>query len=144
MSDWITSLKLVGPGGVMRTFPSDFDGIQLPDRVTSRDAMNALKVHLGVFGIVVEITLTVQPMVSAEVRNFYPKMGELFCGSNPTIKSILQEHWSVQLLWFPFNSLGLVDSLVQGLPTTDIWQPNIDEVWLHTVDLVDTFTETSK
>lgn len=144
MSDFITSIKLVGPGGKERTFPKDFDDVQLPDHVSLKDAMNALRVHLGVFGVVVEITLEVQPIESAEVCHFYPQVGELFYGTNPTIKSIVQNHWSVQLLWFPFNSLNLVGGLVQGLPFTNIWQPKIDEVWLHTVDLVDTYIETNK
>ena len=144
MSDFIESIKLVGPGGEVRTFPKDFDDVQLPDHVTRADAMNALKVHLGVFGVVVEITLKLQQMKSAEVRHFYPQMGELFYGPNPTIKSVVNKHWSVQLLWFPFNSLNLVGGLVQGLPFTNVWQPKTDEVWLHTVDLVDTYTETNK
>lgn len=144
MSDWITSIKLVGPGGVVRTFPKDFDDVKLPSGVTIEDAMNALRVNLGVFGVVVEITLKVQPMESSKVCHFYPQIGELFYGPNPTIKRIVKEHWSVQMLWFPFNSLDLVGGLIQGLPFTNVWQPKTDEVWLHTVDLVDTYAETNK
>lgn len=144
MSDFITSIKLVGSGGDTRTFPKDFDDVKLPATVSLRDAMNALRVHLGVFGVVVEITLRVQPTQSTEVNNFYPQIGELFYGPNPTIKSIVNKHWSVQLLWFPFNSLDIVGGLIQGLPLTHIWQPRTDEVWLHTVDLVDKYAETSR
>ena len=121
MSDWIKSIKLVGPGGKERSFPKDFDDVELPIGVTIEDAMNALRVHLGVFGVVVEITLKVELMESSKVRNFYPTLGELFYGPNPTIKHILKEHWSVQMLWFPFNSLDLLGGLVQGLPFTNIW-----------------------
>ena len=145
MSDWITSIKLVGPEGEVRTFPKDFKDVTLPKSVSLEDAMNALRVHLGVFGVVVEITLKVEPMnLSAQVHHSYPHVGELFYGSNPAIKHIVKDHWSVQILWFPFNSLGLVEGLLQGLPFTNIWQPKMDEVWLHTVDLVDTYTETNK
>ena len=144
MSDWITSIKVVGPGGKVRTFPKDFDDVTLPKGVTIEDAMNALRVNLGVFGVVVEIKLKVEPTVSSEVCNSYPQIGELFYGPNPRIKQIVKDHWSTQILWFPFNSLGLVAGLIQGLPFTNIWQPRTDEVWLHTVDLVDTYTETNK
>ena len=144
MSDWIKSIKLVGPGGKERAFPKDFDNVKLPTGVTIEDAMNALRVHLGVFGVVVEITPKVELMESSKVRHFYPTLGELFYGPNPTIKRILNEHWSVQMLWFLFNSLDLLGGLVQGLPFTNIWQPKTDEVWLHTVDLVDTYAETNR
>ncbi|CAI8024882.1 hypothetical protein GBAR_LOCUS14408 [Geodia barretti] len=144
MSDYITRMKLVGPDGETRTFPDDFKGVKLPKGVTVDDAMNALRVHLGVFGVVVEITLKVEPMVSSEVRNYYPQVGQLFYGPNPEIKKIVKENWSVQVLWFPFNSLGLVAGLIQGLPLTNIWQPRTDEVWMHTVNIVDTYAESNR
>ena len=144
MSDWITSMKVVGPGGEVRTFPKDFDDVKLPKGITVEDAMNALRVNLGVFGVVVEITLKVEPTVSSKVHHSYTQVGELFYGPNPKIKQIVKDHWSTQILWLPFNSLGLVAGLIQGLPFTNIWQPRTDEVWVHTVDLVDTYTETNK
>ena len=144
MSDFVTRMKLVGPDGETRTFPNDFKGVKLPKGVTVDDAMNALRVHLGVFGVVVEITLKVEPMVSSEVRNYYPQVGQLFYGPNPEIKKIVKENWSVQILWFPFNSLGLIAGLIQGLPLTNIWQPRTDEVWMHTVNIVDTYAETNR
>ena len=144
MSDWITSMQVVGPDGDVRTFPKDFDDVNLPKGVTVEDAMNALRVHLGVFGVVVEIRLKVEPMVSCEVRNFYPQVGQLFYGPNPEIKKVVKENWSVQILWFPFNSLGLVAGLIQGLPFTNVWQPRTDEVWMHTVNIVDTYAETNQ
>jgi DNA-binding phage protein len=144
MSDFVTRMKLVGPDGETRTFPNDFKGVKLPKGVTVDDAMNALRVHLGVFGVVVEITLKVEPMVSSEVRNYYPQVGQLFYGPNPEIKKIVKENWSVQILWFPFNSLGLIAGLIQGLPFTNIWQPRTDEVWMHTVNIVDTYAETNR
>ena len=144
MSDWITSIKVVGPEGKVRTFPNDFDDVKLPKGVTVDDAMNALRLNLGVFGVVVEITLKVEPMVSSEVRNSYPQIGDLFYGPDPSIKHILKDNWSVQILWLPFNSLDLAGGIVQGLPFTNVWQPKADEVWLRTVNLVETSHETNR
>lgn len=144
VADWITSITVVGPDGEKRTFPDDFGDITLPRGVTEEDAMNALKLNLGVFGIVVEITLQVQPTESTVIQHFYPQLGELFYGPNPTVKKILQEHWTVQMLYFPYNGLDALGGLIQGLPFVQLWQPKTDEVWVHTVDKVDTYAETSR
>ena len=144
MADWISSMKVVGADGKVCNYPDDFDKITLPKGVSVDDAMNAIRLHLGVFGVVVELSLDVVPMESSEVRHSYPQLGELFYGPNPRIKEVMKNNWSVQILWFPFNSLDIVGGLLQGMPFTDLWQPKTDEVWLRTVNLTDKYTETNR
>ena len=137
MADWITSLKVVDHNAQVCEYST---------KKTSSDTMNAVKVSMGVFGVVVEMTLKVKPTSVARVQNLFPSVGELFYAPNPDLLTLLNDHWSVQCLWFPFNSLDLLGGIVQGLPfpCTNIWQPKTDEVWVRAIDKVDTCAETNR
>ena len=139
MSDWITSMKLVDHTGTLRTYPDD-----LPKDVSKDDAMNALRVSLGVFGVVIEVTMKVVPMPTAVVNTMYPSIGGLLYGTNPQLKELIQNHFSVEFMWFPFNSLDIPSALLESMPKIDIWEPRADEVWMRAIDTSDEYCVTSK
>lgn len=127
--------------GDIHNYPDDLKPNKLPDGITVTEAWNALKVSMGVFGIVVEMTVEVKPLSTARVENHYPTLGALLYGSEPKLLDILRKNWSVQMMWFPFNSLGLVGGIIEGLPLLSIWQPRCDEVWLRVINKDTTYTE---
>ena len=89
---------------------------------------------MGVFGAVVEMTVRVKKLVTVKVETSYPTVGDLFYAETPLLPKILQENWSVEILWFPFNSLGLMGGLLEGLPLVNMWQPKLDEVWVRAIN----------
>ncbi len=66
MSDWITTMKVVDGIGILRTLP---DLESSGTGVTTDEILKAAQVCLGVFGVVVEFTLEVQPMSNRRVWN---------------------------------------------------------------------------
>ena len=96
---------------------------------------------MGVFGIVVEMTVEVKTLSTATVENRYLTLGALLYGNKPQLLEILRDNWSVQMMWFPFNSLGLLGGIIEGLPLLSIWQPRCDEVWLRVVNKDNTYID---
>ena len=85
--------------------------------------------------------MTTNGLFTARVENHYPTLGALLYGSEPKLLDILCKNWSVQMMWFPFNSLGLLGGIIEGLPLLSIWQPRCDEVWLCIVNKDNTYSE---
>ena len=127
--------------GDIHNYPQELEPDKLPDGITVTEAWNALKVSMGVFGIVVEMTVEVKPLPTAKVETDYPTLGALLYGSEPKLLNILRRNWSVQMMWFPFNSLGLVGGIIEGLPLLSIWQPKCDEVLLRAINKDTIYTE---
>ena len=132
MCDWISSMKVVNHLGELKTYPNDFPPGYTEQEKT--DAMNAMRANMAVFGVNVEFTVAVKPMVYVTTRNEFPTVGALFYGTNPQLKTLLKNNWSVQCMWFPFNSLGLTNGILQSLPTVNLWQPKTDEVWVRAIN----------
>ena len=141
MSDWISSLKIVDHEGRLHSYPEDLPN---HDHITKEEFMRALQVNMGLFGVVVEITMRVKPMTSARVKTSYPTIGSLLYGTKPELKALIEKHWSLQFMWFPFSSLGALGGMIQGLPLIHIWQPKADQVMIRAIDKVETFHETSR
>ena len=64
MSDWIKSMVIVDGTGQIRTIPDE-----IPLNLTQETVLSAAQVNLGLFGVMVEITIAVKPMVNAHVNN---------------------------------------------------------------------------
>ena len=130
MSDLIVSMKIVDCSGEVRTYPRD-----LPDDVNKTDAMNALRLGLGVFGVIVELTMTVEEMKTARVHTSYPTMGELLYGPTPTLRDLVQDYDTLEFLWFPFSGVGdLLGALLTAIPFFSDWNPQADQVWVRAIN----------
>ena len=66
MSDWITSITIVNGDGELKRIPEDYPSVP---GISAEDMLRAASASLGLFGVIVEITVKVEPMISAEVRN---------------------------------------------------------------------------
>ena len=60
-------MKLVDGNGVIRSLPGDIDSTS----VSPEDVMKAAQTNLGLYGVILEFTLKVQPMSNCEVRNIF-------------------------------------------------------------------------
>ena len=139
MSDLIKSIVIVDHNGDLKEYPKDFHDLPFDEDT----AMNILRVNLGVFGVVVEFTLRLQPMQYVTTNNTFPTIAKLFYGDNPHIKELLRDNWSVQCMWFPFNSLDLISGVMRSIPISNIWQPKADKVWVRSVNKTPHVPETS-
>ena len=132
-------MKLVDHTGTLRTYPDD-----LPEGINKTDAMNALRVSLGLFGVIVQATMKVEQMPTAILTTTYPTIAGLLYGKKPLLKELIQDHFSVEFMWFPFNSLSIPGALLESIPNLDIWEPMADEVWMRAVDKSEEYCVTSK
>ena len=66
MLDWITSVVFVDGNGQLRTIP---DGVPSNPHLPKDTALKAAQVNLGLFGVMIEVTIGVKPMVNADVNN---------------------------------------------------------------------------
>ena len=60
-------MKLVDGNGVIRSLPGDIDSTS----VSPEDVMKAARTNLGLYGVILEFTLKVQPMSNCEVKNVF-------------------------------------------------------------------------
>lgn len=60
-----------------------------------------------------------EPEILVKTENLYYNLGEVFY-SVEKIKSIVENNWSVNILWFPYNSLGIGD-----------YNPKNDDLWVR-------------
>jgi hypothetical protein len=118
-------MKLVDGNGVIRSLPGDIDSTS----VSPEDVMKAAQTNLGLYGVILEFTVKVQPMSNCEVNNVFnlkmedviPRktLRENFGARTHTEKlaKLLNKYWSVELFWFPFNSI--INRMLQVLPDMD-------------------------
>ena len=67
LSDWIVSLKLVDGNGDVRSLPGDIGSVS----ISTEDVMKAARTNLGLYGVILEFTMKVQPMSNCEVKNIF-------------------------------------------------------------------------
>ena len=125
----MTQVKIVNCDGEIRTYPDD-----LPEGSNKEDFMRAIRMSMGVFGAVIEMTVKVEKMTNVKVDTSYPTVDSLLYGKPPGLLKLLRDYWSVEILWFPFNSLGLKEGILQSLPCVNIWEPKDDEVWVRAIN----------
>ncbi|XP_071149077.1 L-gulonolactone oxidase-like [Mytilus edulis] len=109
--DDLVRMRVIGSDGKLRTYTSD-----------DKEMLKAISSNLGCFGVIFDMTIKVVPEVIVKVENRYEPLKELF--SKPdSLQNIFEENWSVQILWFPYNSLGLFD-----------YDPKDDELWIRVIN----------
>ena len=67
MSDWIVSMKLVDGNGTVRNLPDEIGTVS----VSPEEVLKAAQANLGVFGVILEFTVKVQPMSHSKVNNIF-------------------------------------------------------------------------
>lgn len=120
-------MKVVNSNGDVQTIPDE----NLSES-EKEEVLKAARVSLGMFGIIVEMTLEVQSLAVVTVDNkFDRKLGDVFDPDN--LQTLLKENFSVHIVWIPFNSLSVVEGMKQVIfpKTIDKWNPMNDDTFLH-------------
>ena len=99
---------------------------------------------LGLFGVMYDFTVKVKPMKIVENESTFPTIGDIFYKPGE-LKRLVKENWSVEIFWFPFNSMSWLGTLVafgEGrvletgfLPGS--WDPKKDQIWLKRINQVE-------
>ena len=98
--------------------------------------MRAVRCHVGLFGVVIDVTCQMYPMFMVETRHFCKTVQELFI--DPTgLKDIVDSNWSLEMVWFPFNSITSVNeqtTCVKRRVDKEDWDPKQDQVWIRAMN----------
>ena len=98
------------------------------------DMTKAVRGHLGLFGIVYDMTMRVDnPTEVVNIQNRWMKTKEIFFDEGG-LKDLLDENWMVSLMWFPFSSLPMaarVGGFVMGGLQPGLWDPSQDEIFVQ-------------
>jgi FAD/FMN-containing dehydrogenase len=90
VSDYVTEIEMVTADGSVRRLSASEDGFEL---------MDAVRVSLGLFGVIYRITYRVVPTFLVKVSDTKPSMRETI----ENIEAIAGDHWFVDLYWIPYN-----------------------------------------
>ena len=67
MSDWITSMTIVDGNGEIKKIPEDYT----TSKISASEIISAASASLGLFGVILDVTVKVDPMVNARVKNVF-------------------------------------------------------------------------
>ncbi|XP_028399849.1 uncharacterized protein LOC114523184 [Dendronephthya gigantea] len=128
VSDYVTGMSIVGANGKEShyTFPSG-----------NPDHDNALKCNMGLFGVMTSITMAVQPMTIVEVVNDFSYTVEDLFYNPSTLEQLYEDNWSLEIFWFPFNSLSwlqLITLFSTQRPAWVRWDPRKDLLWVRKIN----------
>ena len=92
ISDRIYEMKIVDSCGTLRTFT---------EGITPDDVMSAVKLNLGAFGVLYEVTLRVEKDTNCHTINKFMDLNELL--SVDSMKRLFETYPWVEMYWFPFS-----------------------------------------
>lgn len=90
VSDWIIGMKLIDSSGRIRTFTKDKDGMEV---------MNALRLSLGMCGVVTSFQIQVLPMFNVHVVESKESVVSTLAG----LKELVMGNEYAEVSWMPFN-----------------------------------------
>ena len=70
---------------------------------------------MGLFGVMTDITFKVEPMVIVKTENDFSLTVEDLFYDPDCLKKLHDDNWSVEIFWFPFNSLSWLELMCLGL-----------------------------
>lgn len=90
MSDLMVAVEMVLPNGEVRTFS---------DSTSGKEIMDALRLNIGMFGVMSRITVKAEPTYDVEVVDQRIPLQSLF----QRLPDLLARCQTVEVLWFPFT-----------------------------------------
>ncbi|XP_061185513.1 uncharacterized protein LOC133193568 [Saccostrea echinata] len=108
ISDYVVKMRVFDSKGELRTYSNE-----------NQAMFRAVMAGFGCFGVVYDITLKMEPEFLVKTENVYYNLGEVFCYAR-CLQSIVENNWSTNILWFPYNSLSCGD-----------YNPKNDELWVR-------------
>ena len=101
--------------------------------ISDEETLKAARVNLATFGVMVEIKMAVVTMLNVEVETTFPLVGESF--TTTYIKNLYDNNWSLELFWYPYNSIPLRSMLPRkGEVFTQNWNPDEDELAIRKIN----------
>ena len=94
--DYVQRMRIVDSTGELRTYSKDEDEAQF----------KAVSANFGLFGIIYDMTIKVQDQICVSTENRYLRLGDYVYNQSNLLKSLVNSNWSIEILWFPFGSLG--------------------------------------
>jgi hypothetical protein len=90
----------------------------------NKEMFRAVAGNFGCFGVIFDMTIQLVPEIIVKTENLYYDLEDLFF--NPaSMKSLVENNWSVEILWFPYNSLSVFD-----------YEPKNDDIWVRAINKV--------
>ncbi len=101
MSDLMVEVEMVKPDGTVETFS---------DATHGKDKMDALRLNLGLFGVMHKITFKVEKAFNVEVTDQEVPIRDVF----KVLPELLRTKESVEVLWFPLTEKATIKSWVRS------------------------------
>lgn len=90
----------------------------------NKEMFRAVAGNFGCFGVIFDMTIQLVPEIIVKTENLYYDLEDLFF--NPaSMKSLVENNWSVEIFWFPYNSLSVFD-----------YEPKNDDIWVRAINKV--------
>lgn len=130
---------VLGNGGVMEgllgdvvcelSFVDAFGRLRVVSDGESSGVFRALKLSLGMFGVVYDVTLRVDARrrVARVTSLFLPMRGLVGGGISKVVRNTVEKKGGVEIVWVPFNS---------WVKWRTSWTPEEDVVWVRTLERV--------
>lgn len=106
VSDWIMEVELVTADGAIRKYSVQDDGVEL---------MNALRLSLGLLGIITVYRIAVQPMFNVHVVEWKAPVKDVLAN----VRELVLDNDYAEVSWMPFNDkLWVQKANKTNLPVT--------------------------
>ncbi|KAK3099311.1 hypothetical protein FSP39_002463 [Pinctada imbricata] len=112
-SDYVIRMRIFNSDGELKTYSKEEDPA----------FFKAVATNFGCFGVIFDMTITLEPLMNVKTENSYRKLKDIFQNAE-NMKELIENNWSVELFWFPFNSM----SPGRG------YEPTNDEVWIRQIN----------
>ncbi|KAK3099148.1 hypothetical protein FSP39_000135 [Pinctada imbricata] len=112
-SDHVVRMRIFDSEGELRTYYKDEDP----------ELFKAVAANFGCFGVIFDMTMKLKPLRIVKTENTYHRLGDIFQNAY-MMKEMVEENWSVELFWFPYNSFSHVDN----------YDPANDEIWVRQIN----------
>jgi hypothetical protein len=90
----------------------------------NKEMLRAVAGNFGCFGVIFDMTIQLVPEIIVKTENVYYDLEDLFF--NPaSMKSLVENNWSVEIFWFPYNSLSVFD-----------YETKNDDIWVRAINKV--------
>jgi hypothetical protein len=90
----------------------------------NKEMLRVVAGNFGCFGVIFDMTIQLVPEIIVKTENVYYDLEDLFF--NPaSMKSLVENNWSVEIFWFPYNSLSVFD-----------YETKNDDIWVRAINKV--------
>ena len=126
INDYIAKIRIIDCNGDFHVYSKD---------EIDQEKFQAIQGSFGLFGIIWDITFDVPPLMIVRTVNAYETVEKVM--QENYLKDLLDNNWSVELFWFPFNSMTTpetLEAIFEGDVDCDEWDPMKDKMWIRKIN----------